>query len=76
MLLFPPSDARNLYLDGDKSECIGLISRLDENQARFPDLMKTNAHREVLKPGDVLFIPALWFHCTKALVSPSFQVEE
>ncbi|CAG5078593.1 Oidioi.mRNA.OKI2018_I69.PAR.g9029.t1.cds [Oikopleura dioica] len=67
VLLFPPSDAKNLYLDGDKSECIGLISHLQENQVCFPDLKKTNAYREVLKPGDVLFIPALWFHCTKAL---------
>ena len=69
VLLFPPSDATNLYLEGDKSECIGLISHLDENLAKFPELSKAHAHREVLKAGDVLFIPALWFHCTKALVS-------
>ncbi|CBY13354.1 unnamed protein product [Oikopleura dioica] len=66
VLLFNPKDAANLYLDGDKSECIGLISNLKENLERFPKLFQTTAFREVIKPGDVLFIPALWFHCTKA----------
>ena len=69
VLLFNPKDAKNLYLDGDKSECIGLISNLKENLERFPKLFQTTAFREVLKPGDILFIPALWFHCTKAQVS-------
>jgi hypothetical protein len=72
VLLFNPKDAKNLYLDGDKSECIGLISNLKENLERFPKLFQTTAFREVLKPGDVLFIPALWFHCTKAQVSNMF----
>ncbi|OQR68791.1 tRNA wybutosine-synthesizing protein 5-like [Tropilaelaps mercedesae] len=60
VVLFPPRDSAKLYLQGDKS----LVLDVDQ-----PDLIKfplfASAQRwecTLSQPGDVLFIPALWFH--------------
>ena len=64
VVLFPPSDALNLYLVGDKSEVMD-IENPDFN--RFPKFKDVNYYEYILEPGDILFIPALWFHNVTAL---------
>ena len=66
--LFPPSDALNLYLQGDKS----LVPSVEEpDLGKFPAVARATRFEAVLRPGDGLFIPALWFHSVK---SASFTV--
>lgn len=59
VILFSPQDANNLYLKGDKSTVLDLENP-DFNQ--FPLLSSSRPYYCILHPGDVLFIPALWFH--------------
>ncbi|XP_015905589.1 tRNA wybutosine-synthesizing protein 5 [Parasteatoda tepidariorum] len=58
-VLFPPTDALNLYLNGDKSEVMD-IENPDFN--KFPKFENVTRHECCLCPGDILYIPALWFH--------------
>lgn len=64
VVLFDPADVNYLYLQGDKSTVLD-IDRPD--LTRFPLFVKATKFTCVLEPGDVLFIPALWFHNTLAL---------
>uniref|UniRef100_A0A673B5F5 tRNA wybutosine-synthesizing protein 5 n=1 Tax=Sphaeramia orbicularis TaxID=375764 RepID=A0A673B5F5_9TELE len=64
VVLYSPQDALHLYLSGDKSEVLNIDSPdLDQ----YPEFMKAKRYECVLEPGDLLFIPALWFHNTLAL---------
>ncbi|XP_032385417.1 tRNA wybutosine-synthesizing protein 5 isoform X2 [Etheostoma spectabile] len=62
--LYSPQDALHLYLSGDKSEVLDIDS---PDLDRFPEFVKATRYECVLEPGDLLFIPALWFHNTLAL---------
>lgn len=64
VVLFSPQDALQLYLSGDKSEVLDIDS---PDLKRFPEFVKAKRYECVLEPGDLLFIPALWFHNTVAL---------
>uniref|UniRef100_H2ZI59 tRNA wybutosine-synthesizing protein 4 n=1 Tax=Ciona savignyi TaxID=51511 RepID=H2ZI59_CIOSA len=62
--LFPPSDALYLYLHGDKS----MVTDIDRpDLTKFPNFIKAKRYECVLEAGDILFIPALWFHNVIAL---------
>ncbi|XP_076824266.1 tRNA wybutosine-synthesizing protein 5-like [Clavelina lepadiformis] len=58
-VLFPPSDALNLYLKGDKSEVTDVDSI---NLDKYPNFANVTKYQCMLEPGDILYIPALWFH--------------
>lgn len=62
--LFPPTDAEYLYLNGDKSEILDLENVDFES---YPLMSSAHRYECILEEGDALFIPALWFHNTKAL---------
>ena len=64
VVFFPPSDALNLYLIEDKSRVCDL-DNIDLQS--FPKLTRCNAWKCILQPGDVVFIPAFWFHNVKAI---------
>ncbi|XP_061580310.1 tRNA wybutosine-synthesizing protein 5 [Cololabis saira] len=64
VVLFSPQDALHLYLSGDKSQVLDIDS---PDLKRFPEFVKAKRYECVLEPGDLLFIPALWFHNTLAL---------
>ncbi|AWP12714.1 putative tRNA wybutosine-synthesizing protein 5 [Scophthalmus maximus] len=64
VVLYSPQDALHLYLSGDKSEVLDIDA---PDLKRFPDFVKAKRYECVLEPGDLLFIPALWFHNTSAL---------
>jgi tRNA wybutosine-synthesizing protein 5 len=57
-VLWPPSEALKLYLDGDKSKVID-IDCADSDA--FPRFAGAERHVADIEPGDVLFIPALWW---------------
>ena len=63
-ILFPPSDASYLYLNGDKSE---IVDPEKPDLERYPLFSKAHAFVGLMEEGDVLFIPALWFHNMQAL---------
>ncbi|KAM7407875.1 hypothetical protein PAMA_003574 [Pampus argenteus] len=52
------------WLTGDKSEVLDIDS---PDLKVFPDFVKAKRYECMLEPGDLLFIPALWFHNTLAL---------
>jgi diketogulonate reductase-like aldo/keto reductase len=61
VVLWPPTEDENLYVEGSSSR-VAYIDRW--NDAEFP-LYRRSVHARTeaeLGPGDVLFIPALWFH--------------
>lgn len=59
VVLFSPSDADKMYLNGDKSEVLD-IDNVDIE--KFPRFLEAVRYEGVLEPGDILFIPAMWFH--------------
>lgn len=64
VVLYSPQDALHLYLSGDKSKVLDIDS---PDLEQFPEFVKACRYECVLEPGDLLFIPALWFHNTLAL---------
>ena len=54
--LWPPSDLPFLYIQGSSS-----VANLHDHES-FPLLNLSHPVKILLEPGDVLFIPALWFH--------------
>ena len=68
VVLFSPREASNLYLSGDKSRVLD-IDRPD--LVAYPRFAEATRHECFLEAGDVLFIPALWFH---NVVSLDFSV--
>ncbi|XP_078084937.1 tRNA wybutosine-synthesizing protein 5 [Mustelus asterias] len=63
VILFSPRDAPYLYLTGDKSEVLDVDT---PDLEKYPQFVKAQRYECQLDPGDVLFIPALWFHNTVA----------
>ncbi|CAE1259505.1 TYW5 [Acanthosepion pharaonis] len=59
VVLFSPQDAHFLYLKGDKSEVLDID---DVNTQNFPLFTNATRYECLLEPGDIIFIPALWFH--------------
>ncbi|XP_021518313.2 tRNA wybutosine-synthesizing protein 5 isoform X3 [Meriones unguiculatus] len=57
--LFNPQDAHYLYLSGSKSEVLNIDS---PDLDKYPLFPKARRYECSLEAGDVLFIPALWFH--------------
>lgn len=58
MILFPPTDVRHLaFAPGASSSSLDVFSALERHQ-----LGPTHPHEAVLNPGDVLLLPAMWFH--------------
>ncbi|GAB1284981.1 tRNA wybutosine-synthesizing protein 5 [Apodemus speciosus] len=66
--LFNPQDAQYLYLSGSKSEVLNIDS---PDLDKYPLFPKARRYECTLEAGDVLFIPALWFH---NVVSEEFGV--
>lgn len=64
VVLFDPADVNFLYMKGDKSQVLDIDN---PDLEVFPEFAKAKKFTCVMEPGDVLFIPALWFHNTLAL---------
>jgi hypothetical protein len=61
VVLYPPSQYTNMYMDGSTSRVLDIDH---PDLERFPKFRtaQSKAIEVILHPGDVLFIPALWFH--------------
>jgi hypothetical protein len=57
--LFPPSDADAIYQ--------GAVDPANPDWDKFPLLRNANAHCCVLNPGEMLFLPADWWHHVVAI---------
>ncbi|KAF5910600.1 hypothetical protein HPG69_004688 [Diceros bicornis minor] len=68
VVLFSPRDAQYLYLSGTKSEVLNIDN---PDLDKYPLFSKARRYECSLKAGDVLFIPALWFH---NIISEEFGV--
>ena len=66
VILYSPRDAGSLYLQGDKSQVLNVEQ---PDLSAFPRFAEARPYSCVMEAGDVLFIPALWFHNVKALDS-------
>lgn len=61
IILFEPSDSKYLYISGDKSR-VNNFDDVSNMMREFPLLIHAKARSCHLKPGDCIFIPALWWH--------------
>ena len=58
-VLWGPEEVDNMYMAGDKS----MVVDIDQpDLEKFPKFIKAKRYEAELGPGDILFIPALWFH--------------
>lgn len=64
VVLFSPQDANNMYLNGDKSEVLDIDN---PDLEKYPKFVNCTRYEGILQAGDILFIPALWFHNVIAL---------
>lgn len=64
MALFSPSDALNMYLIGDKSQVLDIDN---PDCHLYPKFILSQRYECIMEPGDIIFIPALWFHNALAL---------
>lgn len=70
LLLWHPEEIRHLYPDGTSSRVLD-VEHPDLNQ--FPKFAKAVAWEGTLEEGDVLFIPAMWWHNVRTL-TPCYGV--
>ncbi|KAG8348646.1 Leucine carboxyl methyltransferase Cupin like domain [Trypanosoma vivax] len=61
VVLFPPSEYQNLYVSGSSSAVLNIDA---PDLEQFPRFLEASYHamEVILGPGDMLFIPSLWFH--------------
>jgi len=64
VILFAPSETKNLYLVGDKSQVHDLNN---PDYSKFPRMEGVEGYETTLVPGDMLFIPALWHHNCRSI---------
>ncbi|KAH7173650.1 leucine carboxyl methyltransferase 2 [Fusarium flagelliforme] len=70
MILFPPTDVNHLaFAPGASSSSLDVFSALDAHR-----LASTNPHEAYLNPGDLLFIPAMWFHTASPITNLSVAI--
>jgi tRNA wybutosine-synthesizing protein 5 len=64
VVLFEPEEVEYLYLKGDKSQVLDIDN---PDLDKYPLFSKVKRYECLLESGDILFIPALWFHNVIAL---------
>lgn len=70
LLLFPPADVSYFQLSpGASSSSIDAFDMLNDVK-----LSRTHPHEAILRPGDVLFLPALWLHTASPMEGVSIAV--
>ena len=79
-VLFPPEQTKNLYIGPLEHTVSGVPASMADidrpDFARFPRLREALAERQVaeLVPGDVLFVPYMWWHQVTSYASFNMQV--
>ena len=62
IVFFEPSEVSRLYLDSDDLHRSSVDDVDEPDLARFPKFEQTSPLNCTLNPGDLLYIPVLWFH--------------
>jgi len=72
-ILFAPDDSENLYVS-DESVDVSLVPNVyDVDLKKFPKLSNTKPYKVIQQPGEVVFVPAGWWHTAKNL-EPSITI--
>lgn len=73
IILYPPSDVSHLQISpGESSSSINVFDK--DALTRYPSLMHAHPQEAILHPGDVLYIPPLWFHTALPLENFSIAI--
>lgn len=68
-VVFPPEDTPYVY----PKKFVPNHSMVDDpvlqDRERFPLLARASLHRTVLGPGDMIFVPARWWHAARAITT-------
>lgn len=65
--VFSPEDSQYLYPRSALPNHSMVDDPVMQDRVRFPLLAKATLYRTVLKPGDMIFVPAHWWHAARAL---------
>lgn len=66
-VLFPPEDTPYLYPRAALPNQSMVDDPVMQDLARFPLLARATLYRTELGPGDMIFVPARWWHAARAL---------
>lgn len=70
MILFPPTDVSQLaFAPGASSSSLDVFSALET-----PQMAATHPYEAMLYPGDMLFLPPMWFHTATPTADMSVAV--
>lgn len=62
VFLWPPEVGRNVYMDFHDRYGISPVNVDKVDYLRFPEFFKVSPSMVTLNPGDLLYIPTLWWH--------------
>ena len=66
-VVFPPEDGQYLYARKAFPNHSAVDDPVMQDRERWPLLAHAQPYRVVLKPGDMIFVPARWWHAARAL---------
>lgn len=75
--LFAPSDTASMYatrVPFEETSTYSMVNVASPDLLRFPRFADSHPYCTDLHPGDVLIMPARWWHFVESLDSPTFSV--